>query len=130
MSAGKGDTPRAVNGDLYRRNYDAIFSRRSGANFLKEMEEEDAARRKAYSELRGISVSSVVTITQKTPVPPQRKPYPSWICDECGRLHGKRPEGNPYGATWHIDECGVCGTGGVEVTEPRDFGHLREGWDE
>ena len=24
--------------------------------------------------------------------------------------------------------CGVCGTGGIEVTE-RDFGHLREGWD-
>jgi hypothetical protein len=24
----------------------------------------------------------------------------------------------------------VCGTGGVEVTECRDFGHLREGWDE
>ena len=26
MSAGKGDTPRAVNGDLYRRNYDSIFA--------------------------------------------------------------------------------------------------------
>ena len=24
--AGKGDTPRAVNGDLYRRNYDSIFA--------------------------------------------------------------------------------------------------------
>jgi hypothetical protein len=58
-----------------------------------------------------------------------RKPYPEWICDECGRLHGRRPEGNPYGATWHIDTCGVCGTGGVEVTECRDFGHLKEGWD-
>jgi ribosomal protein L37AE/L43A len=73
-----------VNGAVYRRNFDAIFSR----------------------------------------------PYPDWICAECGRKHGKRPEGNPYGATWHIDECGICGTGGVEVTEPRDFGHLREGWDE
>ena len=83
MSAGKGDTPRAVNGEAYRRNYDHAF----------------------------------------------RKPYPSWICDECGRLHGKRPEGNPYGATWHIDTCGVCGTAGVEVTECRDFGHLKEGWD-
>ena len=129
MSAGKGDTPRAVNGAVYRRNYNAIFSRRSGADFLKEMEEEDAARRKAYAELRGIPVSSVVTTAQKIPVPQQRKPYPEWICDECGRLHGKRPEGNPYGATYHIGECGVCGTGGVDVTEPRDFGHLKEGWD-
>jgi hypothetical protein len=25
MSAGKGDTPRAVNGDRYRANYEAIF---------------------------------------------------------------------------------------------------------
>jgi hypothetical protein len=54
---------------------------------------------------------------------------PSWICDECGRLHGKRPEGNPHGATYHVGECGICGTGGVEVTECRDFGHLKEGWD-
>jgi hypothetical protein len=26
MSAGKGDTPRAVNGDRYRANYEAIFA--------------------------------------------------------------------------------------------------------
>ena len=26
MSAGKGDTPRPVNGDRYRRNYEDIFS--------------------------------------------------------------------------------------------------------
>ena len=32
MSAGKGDTPRAVNGDLYRRNFDSIFPR-DGKNF-------------------------------------------------------------------------------------------------
>ena len=25
MSAGKGDTPRKVNGDKYRKNYDSIF---------------------------------------------------------------------------------------------------------
>jgi hypothetical protein len=24
--AGKGDAPRAVNGDVYRRNYDSIFA--------------------------------------------------------------------------------------------------------
>lgn len=61
--------------------------------------------------------------------PKVKRPYPDWICDECGRLHGKRPEGNPYGATYHIGKCGVCGTGGVDVTECRDFGHLKEGWD-
>jgi ribosomal protein L37AE/L43A len=83
MSAGKGDSPRAVNGEAYRRNFDAIFSRS----------------------------------------------YPDWICAECGRKHGKRPDGNPYGATWHIDTCGVCDTSGIEVTECRDFGHLKEGWD-
>ena len=85
--AGKGDTPRAVNGEVFRRNFEMIFLTKT------------------------------------------KRPYPSWICDECGRLHGKRPGGNPHGATYHVGECGICGTGGVEVTEPRDFGHLREGWD-
>ena len=87
MSAGKGDTPRAVNGEAYRRNFEMIFPTKT------------------------------------------KSPYPDWICGECGRLHGKRPEGNPHGATYHIGVCGVCGTGGVDVTEPRDFGHLKEGWD-
>lgn len=86
MSAGKGDTPRAVNGEVYRRNFEMIFPTKT------------------------------------------KRPYPDWICDECGRLHGKRPEGNPYGATWHYDECGICGNF-TECTEPRDFGYLREGWD-
>lgn len=54
--------------------------------------------------------------------------YPDWICSECGKLHGKRPEGNPYGATYHQGTCGVCKKE-KEVTEPRDFGHLRNGWD-
>ena len=83
MSAGKGDMLRAVNGDVYRLNYDAIFGRR----------------------------------------------YPTWICASCGCLHGNRPSPHPIGATWHFGECDVCGDCGVEVTEPRDFGHLREGWD-
>ena len=85
MSAGKGDTPRAVNGEVFRRNYDGIFMTKP-------------------------------------------KQYPDWVCNQCGRLHGKRPEGNSV-ATYHIGRCGVCGTGGIEVTECRDFGHLREGWD-
>ena len=50
---------------------------------------------------------------------------PAWVCSECG---------NKYRAgewficsTWHIGECGVCG-GKLPVTEPRDCGYLREGW--
>lgn len=82
MSAGKGDSPRAVNGEVFRRNFDAIF----------------------------------------------RRKYPDWICKTCGCLHGNRPAGNPYGATWHTNKCGICGEA-TEVTEPRDFGHLKEGWD-
>ena len=28
MSAGKGDTPRKVNGDKYRKNYETIFAKK------------------------------------------------------------------------------------------------------
>jgi|688.fasta_scaffold01478_39 hypothetical protein len=52
------------------------------------------------------------------------KPYPQWICNNCGKEHGNRPEGNPYGATYHMGTCGICGEVS-EVTEPRDFGHLK-----
>ena len=55
-----------------------------------------------------------------------RKPYPAWICLPCGQRHGRRIPGE---ATWHPDTCGVCGREDVPVTEPRDFGHLRPGWD-
>jgi hypothetical protein len=55
----------------------------------------------------------------KTPI------YPIWICDPCGREHGYR---DPRIATWHINTCDICGTKGVLVTEPRDFGHLRSSW--
>lgn len=58
----------------------------------------------------------------------KKKTYPDWICKTCGYLYGKRPDGNPYGATWHADTCGICGNF-TETTEPRDFGHLCEGWD-
>jgi hypothetical protein len=121
MSAGKGDTPRAVNGDRYRRNFDHVFSDR------RSLSSEE------FDHMLKTNPSSLVTemrvwdddFPTKT-----KRPYPSWICAECGRKHGRRPEGNPYGATYHIDTCGICGAGGVEVTECRDFGHLREGWDE
>ena len=48
--------------------------------------------------------------------------YPSWICMDCGNTYGNRGCGR--GATFHMDECGVCGEY-KEVTEPRDFGHIR-----
>jgi hypothetical protein len=51
--------------------------------------------------------------------------YPDWICYTCGETHGRRGV-NPH-ASWHPDKCGVCGES-VYVTEPRDFGHLNDGW--
>lgn len=54
------------------------------------------------------------------------RPYPAWICSPCGRKHGRRECGI---ATFHVDECGVCGQTAM-VTEPRDFGHLRDTWKE
>lgn len=54
---------------------------------------------------------------------PPRK-YPTWICGDCGRLYGRRTPGI---ATYHINNCDVCGRL-LFVTEPRDFGHLKPGW--
>ena len=68
MSAGKGDRPRAVNGEVFRRNYDAIFSH-ADPNLIKWMEKSDNARTKHFAELRGISPSDVVTTIRKIPVP-------------------------------------------------------------
>lgn len=50
--------------------------------------------------------------------------YPTWICADCANKYGRYAIGI---ATWHEDACGVCGrvTG---VTEPRDAGHLKDGW--
>jgi len=50
--------------------------------------------------------------------------YPNWICHDCGTKYGLRECGV---ATWHMDTCGVCGTK-APVTEPRDYGHLKDGW--
>lgn len=52
------------------------------------------------------------------------KPYPSWVCADCGVKHGRRI---PKEATWHPDICDICGRN-TYVTEPRDFGHLKETW--
>jgi rRNA maturation protein Nop10 len=50
--------------------------------------------------------------------------YPQWICRECGVKYGHRECGV---ATWHRDKCDVCGKETM-VTEPRDYGHLKEEW--
>lgn len=51
--------------------------------------------------------------------------YPQWICRDCGEKYGNRPCGI---ATWHRgDKCGVCRCE-KSTTEPRDFGHLKDGW--
>ena len=39
MSAGKGDTPRAVNGEVFRRNYEEIFGRRLSQEEIKRAQE-------------------------------------------------------------------------------------------
>jgi hypothetical protein len=54
---------------------------------------------------------------------------PRWICQPCGVTYGTRPK-SCFCATFHVGTCGVCGDKGVYVTEPRDFGFLREGWKE
>lgn len=52
-------------------------------------------------------------------------PYPAWICSACGNALGNRKCNEC--ATWHVGECDICGIEG-SVTEPRDFGHLRNGF--
>jgi len=54
------------------------------------------------------------------------KYYPPWICADCGAKHGRRECGF---ATWHDgDKCGICGKEAA-TTEPRDYGHLKDGWE-
>ena len=55
------------------------------------------------------------------------QPYPSWICHPCGMKHGKRKPREGDTATYHTGTCGVCGQR-KPVTEPRDFGHLKDTW--
>ncbi len=55
------------------------------------------------------------------------KNQPNWVCGPCGLKWGN---GWPKGhlGTWHDGKCGVCGKED-SVTEPRDFGYLRDFWD-
>lgn len=50
--------------------------------------------------------------------------YPAWICRDCGQRYGRRACGV---ATFHEDPCDICGYVTM-VTEPRDYGHLKDGW--
>jgi rRNA maturation protein Nop10 len=52
--------------------------------------------------------------------------YPSVICADCGKKHGRRPEGNKH-ATWYPGTCDICGSK-TNVTEPRDYGHVRDNY--
>lgn len=52
--------------------------------------------------------------------------YPQWICVDCGQKHGKRvPQFHIF--TAHINKCDVCGYTKI-VSEPRDYGHLKDTW--
>lgn len=55
---------------------------------------------------------------------PTEKDYPQWICSECGDNYGRRECGL---ATFHLNTCDVCGFEEM-VTEPREYGHLKDGW--
>lgn len=53
------------------------------------------------------------------------KPYPTTICADCGQRYGKRQ--TPGFSCWTVLPCDICGTV-APCTEPRDFGHLLDGW--
>ena len=54
----------------------------------------------------------------------REREYPTWACNDCGEKYGRRL---PSVCTIHMDTCGVCGEY-KPVTQPRDFGHLKDGW--
>ena len=60
--------------------------------------------------------------------------YPKWICRDCGENYGTwYKRGSYIGPPHHFPAyrngiCGVCGATEVQVTEPRDYGHLRAKW--
>jgi len=53
------------------------------------------------------------------------KDYPVWICSECGHKYGHH---SGRVCSWHPDTCDICGEE-RSCTEPRDFGHLKPGWE-
>lgn len=59
---------------------------------------------------------------------------PNWVCSSCGESWGRWWENGdytgptPHFATYHMNKCDVCKNQRA-VTEARDFGYLRKGWD-
>jgi hypothetical protein len=59
---------------------------------------------------------------------------PEWVCTDCGTEWGSWWDENtytgpePHYATYHMNMCDVCGQW-KSVTEARDFGYLRTGWE-
>lgn len=54
--------------------------------------------------------------------------YPSYICTDCGlKFGGRRKVPESHISTMHVGDCDICGEHRA-VTEPRDFGHLKDGW--
>ena len=53
--------------------------------------------------------------------------YPNTVCSSCGAKFGNNPR--PSFTTWYFGLCDICGCWD-SVTQPRDFGHLRENWRE
>lgn len=52
--------------------------------------------------------------------------YPVEICHECGAKYGQRNALHDH-TCWN-GTCEICGETGT-VTSPRDFGHLKPGWE-
>ncbi len=58
--------------------------------------------------------------------------YPEWVCHECGisygrwYLNGSYVGPSHYSATYHTNNCDICGAQNVQVTEPRDYGGLKQ----
>lgn len=52
--------------------------------------------------------------------------YPVWVCVPCGVKFGKNVQETRI-STFHIGVCDVCGKEDA-VTEPRDFGYLKDNW--
>jgi hypothetical protein len=53
--------------------------------------------------------------------------YPAVICSSCGSRWGRRLWNRDRVASWHVGTCDICGIE-ASVTQPRDFGHLHDGW--
>jgi hypothetical protein len=59
---------------------------------------------------------------------------PDWVCTECGKkwglwwLDGVYSGPTPHFATYHVGGCNVCSKPDLIVTEARDYGYLRKGW--